>query len=722
MELTGSWQASVADDDLRRTWLEATPAAEQERWQPIGVPGHWRSTPAFAETNGPLLYRTTFEHPTPVAGERAWLGFDGLFYQGDVWLDGGYVGDTEGYFFPHTFEITESLAARTEHTLGVEVTCSPQPDRTAKRNITGVFQHGDALGLDPDWNPGGIWRTVTIERTGPVRIRHVRVLCREANETRATVTFRAVLDAAEAGEVTLRSTVGDTELIDVRRLAAGENQVEWQVRVDDPDLWWPHALGDQPLHAVVVEVTPNPPGEERPAADAPVSHRITRRIGLRQVQLRAWVLSVNGERLFAKGANLGPTRMALAEASAHDVAGDVALAKEANLDLLRIHAHIGRSERYDAADEAGRLIWQDFPLHRGYARTIRKQAQRQAREAVDLLGHHPSVAIWCGHNEPIALDTEPGTASEATSRTGRVLAAQELPTWNKTILDRSVKRSLERADGSRPVIAHSGVLPHPPMLDGTDSHLWFGWHHGDERDLPGFARLVPRRVRFVTEFGAQAVPDTDGFCEPERWPDLDWERLGHTHGLNKATFDERVPPLDHPTFATWRQATQAYQADLIRHHVETLRRLKYRPTGGFAQFCLADAHPAVTASVLDHRRVAKAGFAALREACRPVIPVADRLPAEVRPGDTLALDVHVVSDLRVPVVGVEVAARLGWDGGEQRWRFGGDVDTDTVVRVGTLQIEVPDRVGPLRLDLSLIGPSVPGGTVERSDTSRIVTR
>ena len=96
------------------------------------------------------------------------------------------------------------------------------------------------------------------------------------------------------------------------------------------------------------------------------------------------------------------------------------------------------------------------------------------------------------------------------------------------MLDRSVKRAFEKADGTRPVIAHSGVLPHPPQLDGTDSHLYFGWYHGDERDLPAFARAVPRMVRFVSEFGAQAVPETADFCEPERWPDLDWERLGRT--------------------------------------------------------------------------------------------------------------------------------------------------------------------------------------------------
>src|SRR5205823_5335132 len=127
--------------------------------------------------------------------------------------------------------------------------------------------------------------------------------------------------------------------------------------------------------------------------------------------------------------------------------------------------------------------WQDFPLQWGYARSVRRPAARQAAAMVDLLAHHPSIVLWCGHNEPFALDIVPGKAPSGDVL-GRYLVGQELPTWNKTILDRSVKRAIEGADESRPVIAHSGVLPHPPKFDGTDSHLYFGWYHGDERDLP----------------------------------------------------------------------------------------------------------------------------------------------------------------------------------------------------------------------------------------------
>jgi beta-mannosidase len=689
LDLGGTWRAAVADARLRREFTD--PSFGDDRWEPVPVPSHWRSTAAFADTDGPLLYRTDFDLRPPDETTRTWLTFDGLFYQGDVWLDGAYLGDTEGYFFPHTFEISEQAADRSEHALAVELSCARQTDRTAKRNLTGVFQHWDCF--DPDWNPGGIWRPVRIEHTGAVRIRDLRVLCRDATPERAAAVFRANLETIEPRSVRVSSQVGAVDNEFEQSLAAGENHVEWTVAIDHPALWWPWALGDQPLHDAIVEVW----------TDDDLSHRRAVRTGLRRVEFHNWICSVNGERLFLKGANHGPTRMVLGDATPEELARDVKLAKDAGLDMLRLHAHVTRPELYDAADETGLLLWQDMPLQWGYARGIRKQAMRQARYAVQALGHHPSIAIWCGHNEPMAIDVEPGGEIDAAVGS-KAMRAQMLPTWNKTILDRSVKRALEQADGSRAVVAHSGVLPHPPQLDGTDSHLYFGWYWGDERDFPKLCARVPRLARFVTEFGAQAVPADASFCEPDKWPDLDWDQLGRAHALQKPMFDRYVPPASFATFDEWRTATQRYQATLVKHHIETLRRLKYRPTGGFAQFCFADGMPAVTWSLLGHDRQAKAAYDALAHACQPVIVVADRLPATLHAGDPLALDVHVVSDAREPFAGCMVTARLAWTGGDHVWRFAGDVDADACVRVGTLQAVVPAAPGPLTLELTLDGP------------------
>ncbi len=695
IDLGGSWQAHVANDELRRVFTD--PAFDTAGWDQLQVPGHWRSSAAFAENDAPLLLRTTFKAAEPPEGRRSWLRFTGVFYQGDIWLDGTYIGDTEGYFCPHEFEITEALGAgknpsgttqEAEHTLAVEVTCAPQNDRKSKRNLTGVFQHWDCI--HPDWNPGGIWQPVTIEESGPVRISHFRAVCTEASTERAEVLLRVVVNATEQQTITLRTNIGGTLNETEHRVAKGDNRIEWRVTVERPKLWWPYSLGTPTMTDLAVAVV---------VGDDEISDSRQLRIGLRQVRMKNYIFEINGERLHLKGANLGPTKMAIGEATPTELAHDMALAKEAGLNLIRLHAHISHPAIYEAADELGMCIWQDMPLQWGYARSVRKQAVRQAREAVDLLGHHPSVITWCGHNEPLAIDLDPADLSGSPKRLAEMatkyLALQELPTWNKSVLDFGIHRALSTADPSRPVTAHSGILP-GPLSGGTDSHLYFGWYHGKERDLPKFFGRFPRMSRFVSEFGAQAVPTRADFCEPERWPDLDWVSLGRNHSLQKTFFDRHVPPGQFETFKQWQHATQVYQAELLRRAIEEMRRIKYKPNGGFALFSLADSldHPAVTWSILGHDRAPKLAFEAVTEACHPVIVVADRLPEVVTVGDAFALDVHVVSDLRHALRGGITSARLHWPGGEHSWRWHGDVGADTCVRVGAVNLLVPSPAHP----------------------------
>jgi beta-mannosidase len=718
--LTDGWRAAVADEHLRRVYTDDD--VDSAAWRPVDVPGHWRSAAAFADTDGPLLYRCRFDAPPPPPGRRSWLTFEGLFSQGDVWLDGGYLGDTEGYFLPHSFEVTDALADRSGHTLAVEVTSTSQRVAAAKRNLTGVFQSPEIS--EADAQPGGIWRPVRLDETGPVRIAGLRVLCVEATPERAVLRVVATLDSDAARQVQLRTEVGAVDHEIDHPLATGSNEVTWSVTVDRPALWWPRALGDAVLHDVRVAVLLADDGAAggrdgpttAPDGDPTVSDERRLRTGLRAVRLRNWIASVNGERLFLKGTNLAPTRLALADATPDELRRDVDLAVAAGLDLVRVHAHVTRPEVYDRADERGLLVWQDLPMQGPYARSVRKQAVRQARAMVDLLGHHPSIAVWCGHDEstaPVGPDGVEVLSRRADRWPVRSWTAQQLPTWNRTVLDGSVRRALRKADPSRPVIPQSGGAPHLPRLDGTDQHLWFGWNADDERGLPVLARRLPRLVRFVSQFGAQAVPSGDAaaFAAPERWPDLDWDRLAREHGLQRTVLDRNVAPEGYATFEGWRDATQRHQARVVRRTVEELRRLKYRPTGGCAQYLFADPAPAISFSVLDHDRRPKLAHDALRAACRPVIVVADRLPAAVAPGDSLALDVHVVSDLRVAVEDVRATATAAWPGGSHTWRWRGDIDADTCQRIDTLQIVVPeiddDAGGRLTLDLVL---ELPAGT------------
>ena len=191
LDLSGVWRATIATDDLRRRYH--LDDFDDAGWAEVTVPGHWAGIDGIGNSDGPVLHRRTVERPDGSevgADDRWWIVFDGVIYQSDVWFDGTYLGDTEGYFAPHDFEITELWRTRHEHVLAVEATCRRIAPSAPRRQLTGLLQPGD----DGEANPGGIWRPVRIERSGPVRIRSHRVLCTSADEGSATLAIEADLN------------------------------------------------------------------------------------------------------------------------------------------------------------------------------------------------------------------------------------------------------------------------------------------------------------------------------------------------------------------------------------------------------------------------------------------------------------------------------------------------------------------------------------------------
>ena len=701
--LPGPWRAFEADETLRRDFpLEDL---DDSDWPEVIVPGAWRSNPAFADTDGPLLYRTRFTTGTPGPDRRTFLEFAGVTVQGDVWLDGSYLGPTEGAFVPHLLEVTESARARSDHLLAVEATCPPIGNPDEKRTMTGTTQGGRGIA---SWNPGGIGRPVRLRETGPVPLLHVRMVCTRATESVATLAFRAVVHTDHPRAVVFHTRVRGIDHRHRQPLAGGENRVEWSVRVPRPSLWWPTEMGDQPLHDVELEIT---------TEDGQTSDRLVRRTGFRSVRMQDHVWSINGERLFLRGAIVPPMDRDLSRVTLASAADELALAREAGLNLLRVLGHVSAPELYDEADRTGMLLWQDLPLTGGYHRGIRGQAAGQARDAVDLLGHHPSVAVWCGHDTPDSVDRTRAVARQMD---------QQIPNWNRTVLDRTVRRALIQADPSRPVVSHTGVLPNPPLVDDATSHLWFGWYSGRRGDLAGYVDRVRRAGRFVSAFGSQSIPErspalTDGTLDPDKWPDVDLERLAHDYGAEADVLVRRFPPADRSGPTEWAVDTLRHQDRLLRVQIEALRRRKYRPTGGFTLDRLLDGAPAVSGSLVDHQRVHKPAYATVAGACAPTIVMADQPLESIAPRSTVSVRVMVVHDGRHPIERCRVDARLllpdrqphGDKPSSDRApavarSWGGALEADSVTPIGTIELELGDTIGTVVLELEL---SVDGETL-----------
>ena len=178
--------------------------------------------------------------------------------------------------------------------------------------------------------------------------------------------------------------------------------------------------------------------------------------------------------------------------------------------------------------------------------------------------------------------------------------------------------------------------------------------------------------------------------------------------------------------------------------------MKYRPTGGFLLHALADVGsgaggarsatgragpaggPGAGGSaepggfgLLDGLRRPKPGWQALVDACRPLIAVADPLPASVRGGDRLNLAVHVINDTRADVDEIQVRARaLGPGGGvisDQRWA--GTAAADDCVLVGRIDAPVPlgTPPGPLTVELTLTAGRGSDGVPAVVATNRYTT-
>ena len=686
VDLCGTWRVAPLTTRLHR--VGADPDLDDDSWATIDVPGHWGGHSEFPDSDGPLLHRRRFQSPTLEPDQRAWLTFDGVMSTSDIWLDGGFVGATDIYFARRTFEVTDAIASGREHTLAVEVAC-PSPSRSGrtKRTFTGSLQAGP---LAPPGNPGGIWRPVRLEVTGPVAVRSGRVFCRSASSERAELTARVVLDSTAARPVAVSTVVRGpgggivAETFDRHDLATGENQLEWNTDVELPMLWWPRAMGDQPLYDVRVEIDVG--------ADHPPLVR-TWRTGLRSVEVRNMRWNVNGEMLFVKGVVMGPQSGQLGSMSPAALERDLVTAADAGLDLVRLQAHVTRPEVYDAADRLGLLIWQDLPISGGYAISARRQAQRIARATVSALAHHPSISVWCAHDEPNGPPLAPPTANVPPSSKG--LGRHVAPSWNRSVLDPLIRRELTSCDPSRSVILRSGSLPGLTNRSSSDPHLWLGWHTSTHGELPEILHSWPRLGTFLGGFGAQTVriPESD---EPD-WDDDEptWPTA------ERGPFEHYQPRRAYSDGRTWARATQMYQADLIRSQVGTMRRIKYRPAGGFCLTALFDAEPDGGFGVLDHERRPKPSFEALVDACRPVVVVMDQLPGTTSSGQVLSIAVHAVSDLRHRIEDVSVTARatVGDWSTERRWV--GDLPADTCDHVGTLRFRVPDVTGVLTVDIEL---------------------
>jgi len=616
-ELSG-WEAvwmSLGEGEAERL-----PLGRGSGWKPVGVPRQLSAS----QGRQAVWYRTSF--PRPDHSGRVVLRIGGAFLATNAWLNGRLLGSHYGHFAPFGFDLTPYLKPENELVICCESPVELELDR--KRHIMGLYNDGDlrpypasaymSLGDPYRWEvPLGLWRSVELQYAGPVMVDWMRLKpAIEAGDGRLEVETRLRnLDGRQMdGEVELVvSGLAPNNMQPLRlrrdfRLGGGGDQVlSMRLALPGAKRWEPWRFGEQPMYRVELAVQVG--GAE--------SSRVVEDFAFRDLKWeigpRRWTLSVNGRPVFLRGACYAVAYQA-DELTAQDFNAHVQLARETNLDALRVIANVLPREFYTVADAAGMLLIQELPLLGTYAYQARadevKFFESSARdvqaEAVELLRNHPSVAAWVAHDDPPWLN--------ANSDMGDVHVVRQ----NHSI-DQELKASFEALDPTRPALAASGEV---------DVHVRAGWEEGTWRDV------LDTEPHMASSFGAQSLPDAASPVWDDlgrRWPVADDDPAWRYAGFQQVNWAERGVglPSAYPSLEAYVDRSQAYQAWLLRVAAEHMRTRKFESCGGAFAFHLIDPFPAIGFGVFDHARRMKPGpHAALTQAFKATRIIVDPLSLE----------------------------------------------------------------------------------------------
>ena len=618
--LSSGWRMAVATLGEGEDRGFARPDHDDDGWAPVAVPRLHGATVGHEA----IWYRVRF--PRPRHRQRTLLRFDGAFLTANVWLNGRLLGSHYGYFAPFSFDISSYLLE--ENVLAVCVEAPVELDLASKRHVMGLFNDWDSkpypsreLGRLPEqyvWHvPMGLWQPVYLEQVGHVVAEWLhcepRVESGQSGRLSLRLRLRNLDSRIMTGEALIRiEPVGfegpPLEMKRAIRLAGHEVQtVAVELAMPSPRLWWPWAQGEPSLYQATVEVM----ADDRPSAVIPQT------FGIRDLDLErrtdGWTFVVNGRPVFMRGANYC-SEFFLDATTEETAQGDLELARSANMDMLRVHAHLEPASVYAAADRQGMLLWQDFPLifsyvHRAGARPVaffREAVLGQVEEMVHLLYNHPSVACYAIHSAPPWCAAGVGLGERHTEQLNRDV-------------DEEAAALVRELDPGRPALIASGEEDEHWDLDRSDRPL---------RDLPR------RPPAFVSEVRVQALPAA---ASPvwrhlnRSWPVADDEPSWRFAGYQPPRAGVGAGPASE--FSSREEcirASQDHQASLLRLAIERLRALKFTPCGGVLVFQLVDPFPGITPAVVDHARRKKRAYRVVAEAFRPVLLIAEALESEAR--------------------------------------------------------------------------------------------
>lgn len=466
------------------------------------------------------IYSRSFSvSPELLASDHVLLCCEGLDTLATISINGKRVASTENMFRSWTFDIKNQLI-RGKNSVEVRFDSTipyiagrrskrvlPEWTVGTHRTVTGSnWIRKEPCNYGWDWGPHmitcGIWRPISIVGFSGARLTDVQIRQDHSRREGVALTVAAEVALVRSGDyralvsVTFKGANVAECLVQVE-----SGRAEASLKIKDPELWWPNGLGSQPLYEVRVSLLDK---------HDVLLHALTRRIGIRTLRLvrnrdkigETFFFECNGVPFFAKGANWIPADVFAARVTSGRLRTLVQEAVAANMNMLRCWGGGIYEEDafYDACDEFGICVWQDFMFacaaYPSFDKNFMRNVKAEAEDNVRRLRHHPCIALWCGNNE-----LEQGLASEKWTKW--TMSWKDYSKLFDSLLPEVVKRL--DPDGN-----YWPGSPHKPHGDRKeyanprwgDAHLWDVWH-----GRKPFEWYREQKHRFISEFGFQSFPE-----------------------------------------------------------------------------------------------------------------------------------------------------------------------------------------------------------------------
>ncbi|MDO5335901.1 MAG: glycoside hydrolase family 2 protein [Eubacteriales bacterium] len=348
----------------------------------------------------------------------------------------------------------------------------------------------------------GILRPVELQAYSGARIAETEILQRH-EKGKVKVTVRTILElfSEEAYQIKVQLTSPDGQITAAK--ADKDGNVDFTV--EHPQLWWPVGYGEQPLYQVQVLLEQQ--GECIESRDYTIGLRTITVSQDRDEWGSEFALTVNGVKIFTKGANYIPEDCIYPWITKKRLEELVDAALFANFNCLRIWGggYYPGDDFYDLCDRKGILLWQDlmyacniYDLNPEFIQNI----EEETRDNVKRLRHHACLALWCGNNE-----METAWLHWAETKNHPLSLKRDYLLQFEYILPKIVGECDKQTFYWPSSPSSGGSFDDPDSENRGDAHYWEIWH-----GQKPFSDYRKHYFRFCSEFGFQSFPSMKTIC------------------------------------------------------------------------------------------------------------------------------------------------------------------------------------------------------------------